>query len=102
MSSAAGKDYFGSFLNAAQGDAAQTRSARGQGMPADIEKKILSFLAPHETPTSVRELIVALALPPSLAVTALQQLAKADLVALSAAEGDECARLTDLGRRVAA
>ena len=102
MSSATGKDYFGSFLNAAQGEAAQTRSAPGGGMAADIEKKILSFLAPHETPTSVRELIVALALPPSLAVTALQQLAKADLVTLSAAEGDECVRLTDLGRRVAA
>jgi predicted transcriptional regulator len=101
MSSATGKDYFGSFLNAAQGDAAQTRGAPG-GMPAEVEKKILSFLAPHETPTSVRELIVALALPPSLAVTALQQLAKADLVTLSAAEGDECVRLTDLGRRVAA
>ncbi|WP_324750714.1 hypothetical protein SH591_04575 [Sphingomonas sp. LY54] len=102
MSSATGKDYFGSFLNAAQGDAAQTRSARDMGMPADVEKKILSFLAPHEAPTSVRELIVALALPPSLAVTALQQLAKADLVALSTAGGDECVRLTDLGRRVAA
>ena len=102
MSSATGRDYFGSFLNAAQGDAAQSRSAPGQGLPADVEKKILGFLAPHDTPTSVRELIVALALPPSLAVTALQQLAKADLVTLSTADGDECVRLTDLGRRVAA
>ena len=102
MSSATGRDYFGSFLNAAQGDALQTRGAPQMGLPADVEKKILSFLASHDTPSSVRELIVALALPPSLAVTALQQLAKADLVALSTAEGDECVRLTDLGRRVAA
>ncbi len=102
MSSATGRDYFGSFLNAAQGDAAPTRGAPQMGLPADVEKKILSFLASHDTPSSVRELIVALALPPSLAVTALQQLAKADLVTLSTAEGDECVRLTDLGRRVAA
>lgn len=102
MSSATGRDYFGAFLNAAQGDPAQARSARDMEMPADVEKKILSFLAPHDTPTSVRDLIVALALPPSLAVTALQQLARADLVALSTAAGDECVRLTDLGRRVAA
>jgi uncharacterized membrane protein len=103
MSSAKEKDYFGSFLAAADGSASSA-PAQGAAAPAEAgaERHILALLAAEKGSVSVKDLIARLEIPPSLCLKILHQLSEARLVEMRAVGGDECVAITDLGRRIAA
>jgi DNA-binding MarR family transcriptional regulator len=100
MSSPNSKDFFSSFL--ATADAPDSKQAGSVPADAAIEKILLTFLASQPEPISVKELLGRLELPPSLAMSALTRLSEAQLVDLRRTDNDECAALSDLGRRIAA
>ena len=92
-------DFFGSFLN--EMSSAQTAGTAAPDENVAAEPRILQVLAGFKEATSVRELLGRVDLPPSLLITALHKLSEAGLVELTRNDTDECAVLTDLGRRVA-
>lgn len=99
MGTATDKDYFGSFLSGGSRDQDWTRPEPS----ADMEKQILRLLAVIKDPVPLRELLVRLDLPPSLAVGAITRLRDAALIdGVGGAEGEgEGIVLTELGRSVA-
>lgn len=101
MSSANEKDYFSSFLSAAS-DGPAPPPLDPNNPAADVEKKMLLFLATQTKPVSVRELLSNLAIPPSSVIMAIHHLSDAKLVNFAQGVEDESVSLTDLGRRVAA
>jgi|GraSoiStandDraft_46_1057282.scaffolds.fasta_scaffold209084_2 hypothetical protein len=101
MSAPNSKDFFSSFLESAEG--AQAKDTPGSpGDSADVEKVILNFLISRDGPVSVKEMLAALSIPPSLAMGALGRLSEARLVEYRQIENDDVVELSDLGRRVSA
>lgn len=101
MSAANSKDFFSSFLESAEAAPAKT-AAGSPDDSADVEKVILNFLISREGPVSVKEMLAALNISPSLAIGALQRLSEARLVEYHQIESDDFVELSDLGRRVSA
>jgi Mn-dependent DtxR family transcriptional regulator len=98
MGTATDKDYFGSFLGS--GGKGQEDWARPEPS-AEMEKQVLRFLEMQKEPVSLRELLIRLDLPPSLAIGTVNRLRESGLLEVNSVEDDERVALTDLGRRLA-
>lgn len=96
MGTATDKDYFGSFLSGGQ----QSDWTRPEAS-ADVEKQVLRLLATVKDPVPLRELLIRLDLPPSLAIGTVNRLTESGLVQMGPAQEGEKVELTDRGRLLA-
>jgi hypothetical protein len=99
MSAPNSKDYFSSFLEAA-GLGEKRSPSDASSEDGGVEKALLAFLASAKSPVSAKDLVSQLSYPPSVTVSALQNLAAAQLVDIKQVDGDEVAELTPLGRSI--